>query len=113
MMTAMVMALICLPSCNMKLISVTRERKGKKEFKATFETDGKTKIVRFGTASNYVLNPNKTAVDRAGYHARHSKIVGANYNRADTPASLSRYLLWGDSRSLSRNLAAYRRRYRV
>ena len=97
----------------MKLVSVSRERKGKKEFKAIFETDGKTKIVRFGTASNYVLNPNKTTADRAAYHARHSKVAGANYNRADTPASLSRYLLWGNSRSLSRNLTAYRKRYRV
>ena len=97
----------------MKLLSVVREAKGSKAFKATFDTNGKQKIVRFGTSSNYVTNSTKTDRDRTAYHARHSKVAGANYNRADTPASLSRYLLWGDSRSLSKNLSAYRRRFKV
>ena len=67
--------------------------------------------VRFGTASNYVSNPRKTARDRAAYIARHR--VNENHNDPLTPGALSRWLLWGESRSLARNTAAFRRRFRL
>ena len=67
--------------------------------------------VRFGTGSNYVSNPRKTARDRAAYIARHR--VNENHNDPLTPGALSRWLLWGESRSLARNTAAFRRRFRL
>ena len=97
----------------LKLKSVKRETKGGKEYVAIFDTEGKEKKVRFGTKSNWVNNPQKTKADWDAYHARHSKVAGANYNRADTAASLSRYILWGKSRSLSANVSAYKRKYGV
>ena len=62
-------------------------------------------------ASNYVSNPRKTVRDRAAYIARHR--VNENHNDPLTPGALSRWLLWGESRSLARNTAAFRRRFRA
>ena len=73
--------------------------------------NGRQRTVRFGTASNYVSNPRKTARDRAAYIARHR--VNENHNDPLTPGALSRWLLWGESRSLARNTAAFRRRFRL
>ena len=69
------------------------------------------RTVRFGTESNYVSNPRKTARDRAAYIARHR--VNENHGDPLTPGALSRWLLWGESRSLARNTAAFRRRFRL
>ncbi len=97
-----------------KLISVVKESSGSKAYKATFDKDGKTITRRFGTNSNYTVpSANKTKADRDAYHARHSKVKGANYSDATTPASLSRYILWGPSRSLSANVRAYRKKFSV
>jgi hypothetical protein len=98
----------------MKLISVVREPKGKKEFKAVFEKpDGRTKTTRFGTASNYLLNKDKTEADRQAYIARHSKVKGANYTDPTTAASLSMHILWSKSRSLATAVRNYKRKYKV
>ena len=64
-----------------------------------------------GTASNYVSNPRKTARDRTAYIARHR--MNENHGDPLTPGALSRWLLWGESRSLARNTAAFRRRFRL
>ena len=58
-----------------------------------------------------VSNPRKTARDRAAYIARHR--VNENHGDPLTPGALSRWLLWGESRSLARNTAAFRRRFRL
>ena len=76
-----------------------------------YRADQRQRTVRFGTASNYVSNPRKTARDRAAYIARHR--VNENHNDPLTPGALSRWLLWGESRSLARNTAAFRRRFRL
>ena len=73
--------------------------------------NGRQRTVRFGTASNYVSNPRKTVRDRAAYIARHR--VNENHDDPLTPGALSRWLLWGESRSLARNTAAFRRRFRL
>ena len=59
--------------------------------------NGRQRTVRFGTASNYVSNKRKTARDRAAYIARHR--VNENHGDPLTPGALSRWLLWGESRS--------------
>ena len=74
-------------------------------FAAVFQLpNGRQRTVRFGTGSNYVSNPRKTARDRAAYIARHR--VNENHGDPLTPGALSRWLLWGESRSLARNTAA-------
>ena len=39
--------------------------------------------------------------------------VNENHGDPLTPGALSRWLLWGESRSLARNTAAFRRRFRL
>lgn len=95
-----------------KLESLTRTPGGKKEFVAVFRQDNeRTKTVRFGTSSNYVLNKDKTDAHRAAYIARHR--VNEDFSNPMTAGSLSRYILWGNSRSWPQNLAAFRRRFKV
>lgn len=97
-----------------KLISVVRESRGSKAYKATFDKDGKTITRRFGTNSNYTVpSANKTKADRDAYHARHSKVKGANYSDPTTPAALSRFILWGPSRSLAANVRSYKKKFSV
>ena len=95
----------------MKLISVTRTPNHSKAFKAVFMIDGNTRIVRFGTGSNYVLNQSKKPTDRAAYIARHR--VNENWTDPTTPGALSRYILWGDSRNLGRNITAFKRKFKL
>ena len=101
----------------LKLLRVVPTPGLSKKYAAVFVLpNGRQRTVRFGTASNYVSNPRKTARDRAAYIARHR----VNENRTTAirshPArSRSRggCLLWGESRSLARNTAAFRRRFRL
>ena len=85
----------------LKLLRVVPTPGLSKKYAAVFVLpNGRQRTVRFGTASNYVSNPRKTARDRAAYIARHR--VNENHNDPLTPGALSRWLLWGESRSLAR-----------
>ena len=44
-----------------------------------------------------------------------ARVHRVNENHGDplTPGALSRWLLWGESRSLARNTTAFRRRFRL
>ena len=98
----------------LKLLRVVPTPTLSKKYAAVFVLpNGRQRTVRFGTASNftYVSNPRKTARDRAAYIARHR--VNENHGDPLTPGALSRWLLWGESRSLARNTAAFRRRFRL
>jgi len=96
----------------MKLEKVVRTPTEGKEFKAIYKLDnGSSKTVRFGTASNYVLNKNKTDLDRKNYIKRHR--VNENHNNPLTAGALSRHLLWGDSRSLKKNVDDFKTRFNV
>ena len=97
----------------LKLLRVVPTPTLSKKYAAVFVQlpNGRQRTVRFGTGSNYVSNPRKTARDRAAYIARHR--VNENHNDPLTPGALSRWLLWGESRSLARNTAAFRRRFRL
>lgn len=97
-----------------KTLKVSRTRNThRKAFKAVFTlTDGKTRVVYFGTCSNFVLNPNKTERDRKAYIARHgSPNSGQNHNDPMTAGALSRHVLWGKSRSWQKNLAVFKQRF--
>ncbi len=96
----------------LKLLRVVPTPTLSKKYAAVFVlANGRQRTVRFGTGSNYVSNPRKTARDRAAYIARHR--VNESHGDPLTPGALSRWLLWGESRSLARNTAAFRRRFRL
>lgn len=95
-----------------KLESIERTKSNQKAFKATFKKpDGKTKTVRFGTPSNFVLNKDKTEKDKVNYKKRHSK--NENWSDPMSAGSLSRHLLWGDSRELKTNISAFKNKFKI
>jgi hypothetical protein len=96
----------------MKLDRIARTGDQRPAFEAVFKMDdGKQKTVKFGTSSNYVTNPDKTKKDRTAYIARHA--VSENWNDPMSRGALSRYILWGDSRSIVENTRAYRKRFNL
>ena len=96
----------------MKLEKIERTPSENKEFMAIFTLDnGSSKTVRFGTKSNFVLNNNKTELDKENYIKRHQ--VRENHNDPLTPGALSRHLLWGDSRSIKKNVKDFKTRFNV
>lgn len=112
----------------MKLLEIKDSPKEDKKLRAIFQYNtGKTKAVDFGAKGyrDYILvsNPeskfyieNKEERDkvREAYRERHDNQAEEEaLKRADTPASLSMYILWGDSGSITQNIKAYRKRFRV
>lgn len=96
----------------MKLNSITRTGDQRPAFAAVFTMDdGKQRTVKFGTSSNYALNPDKTKADRTAYIARHA--VRENWKDPMSRGALSRYILWGDSRSIVENTRDYRKRFNL
>ena len=96
----------------MKLLSVRPSTDPEKKYDARFETDtGREKIVRFGARGMSDYTKNKDPERRRRYIERHS--ARENFNKPDTPGALSRHLLWGESTSLVRNLAAFRRKFNL
>jgi len=89
------------------LTKVTPNRTGPKKFTAHFEVDGRPRRTQFGARgySDYTIHRDKAR--RARYRSRHKKDLQTHdLTRA---GYLSYHLLWGESTSLSRNIAAYRR----
>lgn len=94
----------------MKLESVTPAGDGVHKYKAVF-TNGRTKTTKFGAAGmdDYTKTGDKVQRDR--YIERHQKdLETGDPTRA---GFLSRYLLWGESTSMVKNLQAYRRRFNL
>ena len=93
-------------------VHITRTPNSSKAFVAVFtDKNNKTKTVRFGTDSNYVLNHNKTKKDRDNYIKRHS--VRENFNSPMTAGALSKHILWGESRSLTKNINAFKKKFKL
>lgn len=95
----------------MKLLRVERSDKPDKKYKAIFDNDGRTKTTHFGqrSADDYTLTKDKEQRER--YRTRHKKdletkdLTKAGY--------LSWHILWGDSTSVSQNVADYKRRFNL
>jgi Family of unknown function (DUF5754) len=96
----------------MKLLSVDKISDGKHKYAAVFQTDaGRKKTTKFGASGmdDYTLTKDKEQRER--YRTRHAKdLKTGDPTRA---GFLSYWLLWGDSTSLSTNIAAYRRKYNL
>ena len=96
----------------MKLLSVKKSDKPNKKYVATFKKDdGKSKTTYFGAAGmdDYTLKKDKEA--RARYRARHEKDLKTN--DSTRAGYLSYFLLWGESTSLSQNIKAYKKRFKL
>lgn len=96
-----------------KLLRIVPSANREKKYDAVFEGG---KVVSFGGRrengipyDDYLNSGNR--MKRELYLARHR--VNEDWTDPYAAGTLSRYLLWGDSRSLSANLAAYRKRFSV
>ena len=94
-----------------KLLSIKKANDGVKKYVATFQTETGTKQVKFGAAgyTDYLLSKDKERRDR--YLDRHK--ANENWNKPDTPGSLSRYILWGDSTSLRKNIEVFKQKFHL
>lgn len=94
----------------MKLLEVIRSPMAGSKWRAVFEGDsGRIKHTDFGASGmdDYTLTHDKEQRER--YRTRHSKDLATH--DPTRAGFLSYYLLWGESTSLSKNLAAYRKRF--
>ncbi len=100
----------------MKLLKVVPSDKPTKKWTAIFKLDnGKEKKTNFGfknpkdPKNDYTLHKDKER--RARYRTRHKKDLDT---KDPTRAGyLSYYLLWGDSTSLKKNIADYKKRFNL
>jgi hypothetical protein len=96
----------------MRLQSVVKANDGTHKWKATvIREDGRTRTTYFGAAGmdDYTISKDKEQRER--YRDRHRKDLITN---DPTKAGfLSYYVLWGDSTSFARNLAAYKKRFNL
>jgi len=83
--------------------------KGKK-YTAVFSKDGKkVKTTQFGGAGYTDYTKGATEEQRRAYRDRHGNML----KKTDSMSAshLSYYLLWGESRSLTSNISAYKKRF--
>ena len=94
----------------MKLVRIERSNNKNKKYVAIFSIDEKLKKVHFGDSryEDYTIHHDKTR--RTSYRSRHASGKTA---KPDTANSLSYYILWGDSTSLSENIKDYKKRFNL
>ncbi len=86
---------------------ITQSDRKDKRYVAIFDNGNK---VHFGSkGQSYIDHLDKKK--RSAYLARHTK--NENWQTAYTPASLSRWILWGDSTNINKNIADFKKRFNV
>ena len=94
----------------MRLISIKPSTKAEKKLMATFENNGRTKIIHFGAKGmdDYTLKKDKE--QRRLYRQRHRN---DHINVPDSAGSLSWHILWGDSTQKRENINAFRNKFKI
>tara|TARA_Y100000389_G_scaffold204765_1_gene259486 strand:+ start:14382 stop:14672 length:291 start_codon:yes stop_codon:yes gene_type:complete len=96
----------------MKLIKVVQSKNPEKKFDAHFETDTeRIKVTSFGAKgmSDYTIHHDKSR--RESYRIRHRRDLRTN--DPTRAGFLSFYILWGESKSLTRNIAEYKKMFNL
>jgi hypothetical protein len=94
----------------MDFVSLERSPRKNKRFVFEYKDGDKIKKIHFGYEGGSTYIDNKDITKRKNYLARHK--VNENWNVIN-PASLSRWLLWGDTTSLKENLEDYLDRFKI
>lgn len=95
---------------SIKLVSIKKSIKPTKKYTAEFTVDGKQKMVHFGAEGYTDYTLGATDAQRDAYRARHRN------DRIDEPmtaGALSYYLLWGNSRSLNKNISLFKKQFKI
>ena len=96
----------------MKLLRVSPSSRPDKKLMAVFETDtGRTKTTHFGAAHMDDYTITHDVEQRERYRQRHKKDLATN--DPTRAGFLSYYILWGDSRSKRKNVAAFKQRFNL
>lgn len=95
---------------NLKLISIKKSNKSGKKYMATFEKNGRKKVVHFGFSGMSDMTKHKDPARRKRYIKRHKKdLRTADPTRA---GFLSMFVLW-NKQSLQASIKDYKRRLNV
>lgn len=70
-----------------------------------------TKIVHFGQKGGQTYIDEGKPAKREAYLARHK--VNENWNDPLSAGSLSRFILWGQSTSIAKNISSFRKRFNL
>jgi hypothetical protein len=97
----------------MKLLEVVKSDRDGKKLKAVFKDDttGRTKTTHFGATGydDYTRTGDKEQRER--YRTRHKKDLSTG---DPTKAGILSYaILWGDSTSIEKNVAAYKKKFHL
>ena len=95
-----------------KVVIVKSDRD--KKFKAVFTNkEGKKKTIHFGAKGMSDFTIHKDEDRKRRYLARHNpKVTKENWSVPDTPASLSRWILW-NKKSYNDSLKDYKKRFNL
>ena len=83
--------------------------KSNRKDKKLMVKNGKT--IHFGAKGYSDFTLSKDTNKKKNYIKRH--IVNEDFNNPKTAGSLSRHILWGDSTSLSKNISAFKSKFKV
>lgn len=91
----------------MKLLSITPSHIPDKKLDAKFLSDsGRAKVVPFGAKGMDDYTKTHDTEQRARYINRHKK--HEDWQNLTSPGALSRWILWGESTSLLKNIDNYK-----
>lgn len=95
----------------LKLRSLRKSAKADKKYDAVFvKPDGRTKTISFGARHYEDYRTHRDPARKQRYITRHKR--AENWNRPDTPGSLSRWILW-NKKTLKASLSDFKRRFRL
>jgi hypothetical protein len=103
----------------MKLVSVSKSDKALKKYKAIFCVckskvsmcqPPDRKVVHFGSKGSTTYIDGADDVARRNYIKRHR--VNEDWKDGTSAGALSRYLLWGDSTDLDKNISDFKIRFK-
>ena len=86
-------------------------RENKKLMAILTYDDGSVKRVHFGAEGYEDYTTSKDKEQRSRYLLRHRK--NENWNVPDTAASLSRWILWGETTSRKENIRLFKKRFNL
>jgi hypothetical protein len=93
-------------------LTISKSDAKNKKYKAVFtEPDGSTITRHFGHSDYEDYTQHKDKKRRTNYRSRHENV--GNKNDPTTPASLSYYILWGDSTSLTKNIFNFKKKFNL
>jgi hypothetical protein len=94
----------------MKLISIKPSTKSDKKMMASFENDGRTKTIHFGSKGMDDFTKTRDEEQKKRYLARHR--ANENWNKPDTAGALSRWILWNKP-TRQASIADFKKRFNL